>query len=518
MKAEAMSHAPLEFHDVSFYYDSAGAAVLDRVTAQFPPGWTGVIGPNGAGKTTLLRLACGQLEATSGAIRRPDAVIYCPQRTDDPPDRLAMLLAATDRLACRLRGRLGVGEDWPARWPTLSHGERKRAQIAVALWRRPGVLAVDEPTNHIDLDARRVLAGALRRFAGVGLLVSHDRDLLDSLCRQCLFLDPPGAAMRPGGYTKAVKLAEAERAAAHSARQEARRRLSSLRREAAERERQAARAHRLRSKRGLAAKDHDARSRVNQARVTGKDGRAGKSLRQLDGRLDRAAEAVERTRVRKPRRLGMDLGGQRSRRHALLRVPAGSIPLGGGRSLAFPELSIAPEDRIALVGPNGGGKSTLVRRFMARLELPPGRVVYLAQEIDAATARQTVAAARRLPKARLGAVMAAVSCLGSEPRRLLETDLPSPGELRKLLLALGLADTPHLIVMDEPTNHLDLPSIECLQRALADCPAALLLVSHDLRFLGKLTRTQWRITPDHDDPAGLRMVVTVDQHGLHPDD
>ena len=504
-----MTQGCVEFHDVSFFYESAGSPVFDGLSVRFGSGWTGVIGPNGSGKTTLLRLACGELAPTRGGVLSPDRVIYCPQRTDDPPGELEGLLAADDRAGRALRGKLAIDDDWLARWKTLSHGERKRAQIGVALWRRPRVLAIDEPTNHIDLVARRLLAGALRSFRGIGLLVSHDRELLDALCRQCLFVEPPGAMLRPGGYTKATAQAGADAAAARAARQQAKRDLLRLQREAAERERQAGAAHRKRSKRGLAPRDHDARNRVNRARYTGKDGQAGRVLRQLDGRLRQAAEKLADARVRKQQRLGIDVRGARSKRDALLHLPAGSIGLGESRRLVFPELTITPTDRIALIGPNGGGKSTLVRRIVATLDLPAGKLVYLAQEIDRRTAARVVAEARGLPKSRLGAVMSVVSCLGSEPQRLMETAQPSPGELRKLMLALGMAHEPVLIVMDEPTNHLDLPSIECLEDALDDCPAALLLVSHDLRFLRRLTRARWQIATDESDPSGATMRLRV---------
>ena len=91
--------------------------------------------------------------------------------------------------------------------------------------------------------------------------------------------------------------------------------------------------------------------------------------------------------------------------------------------------------------------------------------------------------------------MTSVSELGSRPGRLLESEQSSPGEIRKILLALGVNRGPHLIIMDEPTNHMDLPSIQCLEEALADCPCALLLVSHDEHFLRKLVEIRWRLKP-----------------------
>ena len=107
--------------------------------------------------------------------------------------------------------------------------------------------------------------------------------------------------------------------------------------------------------------------------------------------------------------------------------------------------------------------------------------------------------ARQLAKDQLGHLMTIVSRLGSRPDRLLASEQPSPGETRKLLLALGMVRAPHIIIMDEPTNHMDLPSIDALETALADCPCCLLLVSHDHQFLGKLTRTTWHIRAKDDD-------------------
>ena len=149
-----------------------------------------------------------------------------------------------------------------------------------------------------------------------------------------------------------------------------------------------------------------------------------------------------------------------------------------------------------IVGANGVGKSTLIGHIMQSLNLPEKQVTYIPQEIDTHASQDVMARARDLPHEKLGQMMTVVSCLGSRPDRLLESVEPSPGEIRKLLLAIGIANVPLLIVMDEPTNHLDLPSIECLEQALVGCPCGLLLVSHDRRFLDALTHERWRISKD----------------------
>jgi ATPase subunit of ABC transporter with duplicated ATPase domains len=202
------------------------------------------------------------------------------------------------------------------------------------------------------------------------------------------------------------------------------------------------------------------------------------------------------------------MSGVESKRNTLFSVPADWLSLGGGKRLHFPDLTMKPDDRIALTGANGSGKSTLITHIMQSLNLNKDHVTYVPQEIDIDASQRIMTRARDLPNEKLGQMMTVVSRLGSRPHRLLESLEPSPGEIRKILLATGIANVPHLIVMDEPTNHLDLPSIECLENALIDCPCGLLLVSHDRRFLEALTRRRWHLSQD---PKDKRLYSLVEQ-------
>ena len=190
--------------------------LVTDLDAHFTLGWTGIVGPNGAGKTTLLQLATGGLEPSKGTIHHLSTSRYAVQRTDSAPEGMDDFRMAKDPEAIVLKDKLGIRDDWFDRWGTLSHGERKRMQIAVVMWDNPEVLALDEPTNHIDADARDMLIAALKSYNGVGLLVSHDRELLDSLCTQCLFINPPTAVLRPGGVTAGMEQDRLEQVEARS--------------------------------------------------------------------------------------------------------------------------------------------------------------------------------------------------------------------------------------------------------------------------------------------------------------
>jgi macrolide transport system ATP-binding/permease protein len=483
----------LVLHHVSFAYDGSPAEIVRDLSVHFPAGWTGVVGANGIGKTTVLQLATGLIAPTGGTVRGIGEALYCPQRTDAVPDGLEHLVDDRSAEASVLRRRLGIGTDWARRWQSLSHGERKRAQLATALWQHPDVLAIDEPTNHLDAEARSQIGEALRSFAGVGILVSHDRALLDGLCRQCLFLEEGTASLRPGGYSAACRQRAQEKETARLAREQAAVELKRLRRAQVSRRTQADQAKAKRSARGLARHDSDGRTRIQAAIVTGKDGQAGRLLAQLDGRLQRARERLAAMPAEKVERAGIWISGARSPRKTLVSLPAGSLPVGPARRLVHPNLSLGPCDRVALTGPNGAGKTTLLRHLLGVLSLPSERVVHVPQEITAEQCTSLLEDIKATDDATLGHLLTVVSRLGSRPEHLLESRLPSPGETRKLMLARGVLREPYIVVMDEPTNHLDLPAIECLEAALSETPCALLLVSHDRWFLGHLCTIEWRL-------------------------
>ena len=481
----------LNLSNIEYCYPQAQAPILHGVTVAFPQGWTGVVGDNGCGKSTLARVACGLIVPDVGSVGPTLVSTYCPQDATNPPDNLEDFAAAYDSRAMRLRQTLALEDDWSWRYGTLSGGQQKRLQVACALWSDPDVLVMDEPTNHVDATTRDKIFHALTGFGGIGILISHDRALLDGLCSQCLFMGPGVATMRPGGYTQASGQATLERESSVRAREDMRREKRRIEREAQRRREAAARKEGKKSLRGIDKHDSDARHKKRLAIVWGTDGIAAKQASRMEARLGRVSDQLDQMRVEKRYDADIWLEATPSRRPVLVRLEPTTLSM-GERRLEVPPLFVGRSDHIGLVGDNGSGKTTLVRHLVDNM--PAGvRVLYIPQEPSERQQREARVALRDLPVEARGRVLSIVAQLNSEPDRILEGDAISPGEMRKLMLALGILDSPELIIMDEPTNHLDLGSVEALERVLAAFPGALLLVSHDAALLEATTSITWRV-------------------------
>lgn len=508
---------------IRYTYPQAPEPALVDVSATLAEGWCGVVGDNGSGKSTLARIACGLIAPDTGSVSPALPAAYCDQDARVEPTNLADFACAYDRRALDLRRDLGVDDAWPWRYGTLSCGQQKRLQVACALWSAPDVLVMDEPTNHVDAPTKDALLRALARFGGIGLLISHDRALLDALCTRCLFVSRGRAVMRPGTYTQAAAQAQLERATTQREREQARREVDRLQTEARQRKELASRTADRRSARHVAKHDGDARERIRHAIYTGQDGAAGRLSAQMEKRTARARAALDDLRVEKRYEADLWVDAHPSRRPVLVRCEAGTLPLGddtdGGLRLRVPELAIGSRDHIGLTGPNGWGKTTLVASLVGRIPSDVAHL-YLPQEPDAALQHQAFERLAGLDPQRRGRVLSVVAQLNAQPEHLLGGAVScgggigggssgsasaSPGEMRKLMLALGMLDQPQLIIMDEPTNHLDLGSIEALERLLAGFPGALLLVSHDETLVSAATSIAWRI--ERDGVRGLRLMV-----------
>jgi ATPase subunit of ABC transporter with duplicated ATPase domains len=477
--------ASLRAQRLGFAFDPS-RPLFDGLTFHLSPGWTGLVGANGAGKTTLLRLIRGELTPGSGALllEPPGArVAWCPQRVEARDDLIDGLAWAVDRLARRLHGQLHLDPATLERWPTLSPGERKRWQLGAALWSEPDVLLLDEPGNHLDVEALAWMKQALREHRGIGVLVSHDRALLDELTTATLRVLEGDARLWPQPFSAARALWLEEEHAARELQRDTKRRLEKEEQKLDARRRALTAASKQRSTgaRMKSKYDSDARTLAADFRAEQAERSLAATLRRVDRQAEGLRTALDAVKVRDDAGQALFLKYERCPKSTVVQF-RGNVRAGDVVLLRDFSLQLAREGRVWLRGPNGAGKSSALQAVLAGCAVPEERRLVLPQELTAEDALDDLATVKALAPDARGRVMQLVHALGVEPDHLLRSAAPSPGEARKLRLALGLGRHAWLAVLDEPTNHLDLPAIERLEAALVAFPGALLLVTHDQRL------------------------------------
>src|SRR5512132_3916284 len=293
----------LRVHRLSFAHNDA-VPLLDAADFHRSAGWTGLVGENGAGKTTLLRLLAGELRPDEWHVRcePPSAVIVvCPPAVEHLTPEIEGFAARSDAVARRRAGELGLDVASLQRWPTLSPGERKRWQIGAALGEGADVLLLDEPTNHLDAAGRALLVGALRRFRGVGVVVSHDRPLLEELTENTLRIHRRAGRIYPGSYEAARRAWEAEEHAELDAYQRKReeQRVVARRLDEARRTLASADANRRSKNRMKDRNDNDGRGSLAKGNAAFAEKRAGKTVDIARRELERAVEEVASIAIEK---------------------------------------------------------------------------------------------------------------------------------------------------------------------------------------------------------------------------
>ena len=513
------------------------ARCLEGASARIIPGArVGLVGRNGSGKTTLFNVIAGEYSAEHGSVELPPrwrigrlaqeapngpesllevvlkahaerSQLLAEAETARDPHRIAEIQtrladmgahAAPARAASILSG-LGFSNAEQARpCSEFSGGWRMRVALAATLFAEPDLLLLDEPTNYLDLEGTLWLQDHLASYPNTMMIISHDRDLLDTAVDQILSLEAHKLTIYRGGYSD-FERQRSERLVLDQ---------KMIKKQDAQRKHLQAFVDRFRAK---ASKARQAQSRI-------------KMLAKMQPIVSLVTDEVRPIHIPAPDKL------LSPPIIATDDVAVGYEP--GHPVLSGLTLRIDNDDRIALLGANGNGKSTLVKLIAKRLEPEHGtvtrastlRIGYFAQhqldELDGESSAYDHVR-RLMPDTPESKIRGRVGVIGFSGQA---ADTPvkklSGGEKARLLLGLATFSAPHLVILDEPTNHLDIDSRAALVEAINDYPGAVMLVSHDRYLLEACADRLWlvkggKVAPFDGDLDDYRRTVLADRGDHH---
>jgi len=479
-----------------------GRTILDRATAAVPAGGrVGLIGRNGAGKSTLMKAMIGEIEGDEGSIEMPrrTRLGYIAQEAPDgvatpletvlaadkerlqlleeaenceDPDRMGEVyerLIAIDAYtaparASRILIGLGFDEDMQQQpLSSFSGGWKMRVALGALLFSQPDVLLLDEPSNHLDLEATLWLENFLKTYPATLVVISHERDLLNNVVDHIMHLQGGKLTLYPGTY-------------------------DSFERQRAERATQLAAAKAAQDAQMARLKDYVAR---NSARAS--------TAKQAQSRAKMLEKMQPITALIEDPSLSFDFPDPAELKPPLITLDLAAVGYAADNPvLRKLNLRIDPDERVALLGRNGNGKTTLARLLAAQLPPMEGelfssgqmKVGYFTQyQVEELSGEDTPLEhmTRTMQGKPPGAVRAQLGRFGfSGPRATQLVSKLSGGERARLALALITYEAPHLLILDEPTNHLDVDAREALVQALNQYTGAVILISHD-RHMVELT-------------------------------